>query len=343
MVSHFFMMIFLCTFLASQVLSLDNIPHACADFNFGSAQAALAGLNNVYICPQDGISRVICNETFPLNEVSSISQSHISWNDILIYVLVGPNSRTDAFFWWLPFITEPMDIVLLGDSCPGDQDSCNDHIRALQERINGSHPNVRAHTIRAYTTDTGYKILSCKLRTGMTKIYEKFPGRKYYFKIDTDTILFPRRFFSFLNTLESVSNSSANPLYFGTVVESGMNLLLCGRNWVNEGNVQKGGLCYGQGGAGYGLNNLAMKAVAAAPRCSTLPTPDDNPEDVFTGLMIYKEFKTVVIHCGGFRSSELVGDQLFKQSISFHYIDHKWLRSHGTKLANHYTNPGQRV
>jgi len=157
--------------------------------------------------------------------------------------------------------------------------------------------------------------------------------------MDTDSILFPRRFFQFLNTLESVSNSTLNPLYFGTVVESGMNLLLCGRFWVNEGNVQKGGLCYGQGGAGYGLNNLAMEAMAGAPLCSSLDKPDETPEDVFTALRVYNIFRSVVIHCGGFRSSELVGDQLFKQSISFHYIDHKWLRSHGSKLAHHYTNP----
>jgi hypothetical protein len=40
-------------------------PHACADFNHGSAQAALAGLANAYICPNDHIARVKCNESFP--------------------------------------------------------------------------------------------------------------------------------------------------------------------------------------------------------------------------------------------------------------------------------------
>ena len=325
--------------ISTQSSEEDNSTYGCADFNFAAAQAALAGLHTAYICPQDGISRVKCAESFPLKPVDQITQSHLTWSDIVIYVLVGPNSRTDAFFWWLQFISEPMDMVLVGDACPGDRDWCNDHIHAIQERINSSHPNVRAHTLRSYVSDTGYKILSCKLRSGMFKVYQKFPDRKYYYKIDTDTIVFPRRLFSFLKTLESTTNSSFDPLYFGTVVESGMNLLLCGRNWVNEGNVKKGGLCYGQGGAGYGLNNVAMKTMAAAPICSSLANPDDSPEDVFTGLRMYQVFKIVVIHCGGFRSSELVGDQLFKQSISFHYIDHKWLKSHGSKLAHHYTNP----
>lgn len=328
-------------FLAAKfTLTLAGVvsSHACADFNYGASYAALAGLSSTFVCPKDGYSRVICNETFPLKEVSSITQSHLNWGNVLIYVLVGPNSRTDAFFWWLQFIPDPMDMVLLGDACPKGEAHCEDHIHALGMRMNSSHPHIRVQLVRCDTSDNGYKILSCKLRTGMKKIYQLFPERNYYFKIDTDTILFPRRFFAFLNTLESVTNSSTTPLYFGTVVESGMNLLLCGRSWVNEGNVAKGGLCYGQGGAGYGLNNLAMKVMAAAPNCSSLPTPDDSPEDVFTGLRLYNELKTVVIHCGGFRSSELVGDQLFRQSISFHYIDHKWLRTHGTKLAHHYSN-----
>jgi len=107
----------------------------------------------------------------------------------------------------------------------------------------------------------------------------------------------------------------------------------------NSGNVEKGGLCYGQGGAGYGLNNIAMKALIASPICSSLKTSDETPEDTFTGLTIYNAYKVNVIHCGGFRSSELIGEQLFRHSISFHYIDHKWLRSHGNKVKAHYNLP----
>jgi hypothetical protein len=34
-----------------------------------------------------------------------------------------------------------------------------------------------------------------------------------------------------------------------------------------------------------------------------------------------------------------VNDEWFKQSISFHYIDSKWLRTHGHKLISHYHDP----
>ena len=68
---------------------------------------------------------------------------------------------------------------------------------------------------------------------------------------------------SFLRTLDSVVDYEARlPIYFGTVVESGMNLLLCGRETFGRGDLSKGGLCYGQGGAGYGLDNLAMKVMS---------------------------------------------------------------------------------
>ena len=128
-------------------------------------------------------------------------------------------------------------IIILLDACPGNQTTCHDNVYDLQAKLNGSHKLLRSHIIRAHPSDKGYKVLSCKLRTGMRKIYEQFPNRKYYFKIDTDTILFPRRFFSFLNTLEATTDSIKTPLYFGTIVESGMNLLLCGRNWENNGII----------------------------------------------------------------------------------------------------------
>lgn len=235
---------FLTVFLISYITFFQNVSsikesskiRACADFNYAASQAALAGLYNVYVCPQDGISRVVCNETFPLKNVSSIVQTSVSWDDVLLYVLIGPGSRTDAFFWWIQFVLgDSMDLVIVADACPGNQTTCKDNVNDLQGKLNITHKLLRTHIVRANPSDKGYKILSCKLRTGMKKIYDQFPNRKYYFKIDTDTILFPRRFFSFLNTLEAVTESSKIPLYFGTIVESGMNLLLCGRNWENDG------------------------------------------------------------------------------------------------------------
>lgn len=74
------------------------------------------------------------------------------------------------------------------------------------------------------------------------------------------------RLIHFMRTMEAITPPT-QPVYFGAVVESGMNLLLCGRDWADQGKVDKGGICYAQGGAGYGLNLQAMKVLAASPTC----------------------------------------------------------------------------
>lgn len=313
--------------------------HPCADFNYGAAKAALAGLRTTYICPKDGIARDKCKEIYPTRNISEIVQSNIQWGDIMMYVLVGPGRNVDAFLWWLQFLpTEgTVDMVFVADACPNNSPNCSDAPEDLKSRATSAHSNLVIHIMRVNPQDNGYKVLSCKLRTGMKKTYEMFPNKKYYLKIDTDTLIFPKRLFSFLNTLHSVTYSERDPIYFGAVVESGMNLLLCGREWTQEGDKNKGGICYGQGGAGYGLNNLAMKSMTLAPVC-TVTDPDKLPEDTFTAMWMWNEFRINVIHCGGFRSSELVSDELFKHSVSFHYIDSTWLHHHGNNVAEHYKN-----
>lgn len=337
------------TFISCLILSapVDKYPHSCADYNFGAVHAAKAGLQNVYMCPQK--SGVVCNESFPIKDFSSISQSHLKWKDVIFSVLVGTGSSTDAFFWWISFINEEMDLVLLGDACTDkNQTFCNDHVHNMQRKIHDNHPRIRAHVIRSNQSDAGYTRLSCKIRTVFSKVYEKFPTRKYYFKIDTDTVIFPRHFFSFLNTLDSFSNSS-NPIYFGTLLDSQVNpnLLMCGKKiWLNEenvGNEQKGGLCYGAGGAGYGLNNVAMKAVAqlaltkaaSVPACA-YPSPNYNPdysaEDFFIAFVMYRAFNNaVLLHCEGFRSGPEEKPYI-KKYISLHHISRDWVGSHNSSL-----------
>lgn len=266
----------------------------------------------------------------------------------MIYLLIGPNSPLDVLQWWLPFVAHDspeshMDFVIVGDACAGGAETCDDRaVQFQKELVEKGIKGIDAHIVRCDETDNGYNLLSCKLRTGLKRIYELFPNKKYYFKVDTDTILLPRRFHNFLSTMEATMETEALPLYFGTVVESGMDMLLCGRQWETEGNAPKGGLCYGQGGAGYGFNNVAMKAMATqVPNC-TSETPfaksfdGQSPEDVFAALSMHRLFNISVIHCGGFRSSELVSPELFKQSITFHYIDWKWLQQHGETVAHHY-------
>ena len=70
--------------------SIDPNDHdkACADFNFGAASAALAGLEDVYVCPSDGISRTICSESYRIKNVSNIVQPALDLSDIVFYMLM---------------------------------------------------------------------------------------------------------------------------------------------------------------------------------------------------------------------------------------------------------------
>jgi hypothetical protein len=190
--------------------------------------------------------------------------------------------------------------------------------------------------VRSHPFDFGYKYLSCKLRTGAKLIYDMFPKKQFYLKVDADTILLPLRLMHFLQTLDSVTDARENALYFGTTIETGIDLLLCGRHWKRNGKVDKGGLCYAQGGAGYGLNNEAMAVLASSPTCDP-KNLDASPEDTYTGLRVYDAFKTTVIHCGGFVSSGLMTDARLKKGITFHHIDAKWLKMYGEAIL-HYSS-----
>lgn len=312
-----------------------GVESACADFNHGAAQAVRAGLPAPFICPKDGIAKVHCDESFPVRNFSDIVVRHVNTSDIVMYLVVGPTSKWDALRWWIALVQMPIDLVLVADHCVGAADTCSDHAMQIHDEIERLNPLVHMHIIRGEPQDSGYPRLTCKVRTGMRKTFELFPDRKYYLKLDTDTIIFPRRLLRFLSAFDSVAAADTQPLYFGTVVESGMNMLLCGHSWSQVGDVAKGGICYAQGGAGYGLNHIAMRSIAALPPCSQ-KHPDQTPEDVFTALNLYDRLGVKVIHCGAFSSSELVSEYRFKNSISFHYIDWAWLQRHGEEAKNHY-------
>lgn len=312
---------------------------ACADFNTGAARAAQAGLENVFVCPADGIARAICQESIALKNVSSIQQSQLKWDDMVLYMLMGPGkarlgTEVEAFMWWMPLLIDPVDIVVVGDACPlTNPVNCTDKVATHVKNFREKFTQHRFHIVRVFPTDAGYHILSCKLRTGAKLIYELFPQKTVYFKLDLDTIIFPRRLMNFVQTLDAVSPPGA-PWYFGTVVESGMSLLLCGQENINRGNMLKGGLCYAQGGGGYGLNGVAFQVLAGAPRCNaTAGTPlDTSPEDTFVAGRMWDTFGMVVMHCGGFSSSEVMTDVRMRGSISFHYVDNNFLRAHGEGL-----------
>lgn len=82
----FFPFVFLLS-LFSTIFSVTG-NKACADFNYGASVATLAGLEDVFICPADGYSRTVCNETFPVRGVDDVTQSTMTLGDIVFYILV---------------------------------------------------------------------------------------------------------------------------------------------------------------------------------------------------------------------------------------------------------------
>ena len=449
------LVLFVVLFLSAE--SAPEMAHnqSCADFNFAASSGAMHGLENSFVCPFDGIAQVSCLERFPLKidtlKGQTFTPSTITLDDVVFYVLVGPNSKVDAFKWWLPLLKDhKTDVVLVADPCSDDDaaEVCEDGPSGLLKELQTleeTHKAVSIHLVRVRKADVGYTYLSCKLRTGQKRIYEQFPLKQYFFKFDTDTIIFPGRFLHFLKTLDAThkggsSNShkgekagapssvsdlatsepekgkeegegvEGTPIYFGGVQvrleelysllvvscfmwsgaldssdllllyplmplaslmtnilistlkhehtfilmqESGMNLLLCGHleHWTKEGTAMgpvpagKGGLCYAQGGAGYGLNNAAMRTMAKSPPCGDVDKrvegkgkKDNEPEDGYVAMRVYAEHKAegTVIHCGGFDSSEVVTDRKMRNSITFHYIDSPWLAQHGELLLRHY-------
>lgn len=344
------------------------IPSACNDFNFGAKQAKLAKLPNAYTCPDHyGLSRTACTNSYPFKEVSEIQQSNVTWNEIMIYMIVGSHSiKSHILYWWLQFLPtlapdEKIQFVLISDACPNEGDIlCNDAATDLmnQMKISKFNTSIEMHVVRGQPIfDAGYQRLACKLVTGASQIYKLFPNHKYYFKIDDDTILFPGRLMPFIRTLDAITPNDSVPLYFGTVshvqhperglcgemgwkedinqLEKNNNITLSERGqlvYPINGKIEEGvSICYGQGGAGYGLNNIAMKSLGdTRPLCVKDLDLESASEDTFVGFKMYKEFRTMLLHCEGFHSSLHRAD-LFLSSphtITFHHVHDAWLDSH---------------
>lgn len=242
--------------------------------------------------------------------------------------MLGASSNVDALLWWLPLLGKGarLDVVFIGDACLSTtEEGCNDDAQSkLWRFVQSRHRHQRFHLIRVLAQDSGYSLLSCKLRTGAAAIYRRFPGKKVFFKVDTDTIIMPHLFLRFLQTMHAAVDFNATPVYFGTVLEGKINLLLCGwERAASRGDISRGGLCYAQGGAGYGLSNLAMKALATSTTSCNATTTSADPEDMFTATVMYDVLGIVVMHCSSFTSGRKKPG-----AITYHYLSANWLSTH---------------
>lgn len=71
-------------------------------------------------------------------------------------------------------------------------------------------------TVRVPTApNSEYKRLVCKMTAGMRKIYELFPDKRFYMKIDDDTVIFPHRLLKLLRTTYLIYRVEEEPIFIG--------------------------------------------------------------------------------------------------------------------------------
>lgn len=300
-----------------------------------------------FSCENTGVGLTSCTEPYPLVHFKE-PPAAVTWNDIVLYMIVSSKTiRRTVIDWWLQFVSKEtlgndhLTLILIADACDAGN-SCQDAATALQSEISSVNKLIDIYVVRGLLhIDTGYQRLACKLMTGIKEIFRLFPTKKYYFKMDDDTVLFPKRLLHFISALDRSTNSTGTPLYFGTVSHLSKSIPLCGElGWVVNSKEPGGGhvtysqknrevegysTCYAQGGAGYGLNNLAMKSLAATPPCTKDMDLESSSEDTYVGFALFRNLNTTLIHCGSFRPSGLHAEGHLRHAISFHHISDHWM------------------
>eukprot|EP01036_Dinobryon_divergens_P031403 gene31403-40792_t len=328
-----------------------DLKRHCVDFNDIGQLAIQNGhlQEDMYVCP--AVRKTIsgsCQEKFKFVQEST---SKIKWHsmkaeDVIMYIAVGVKylqKDVPALYWWLSLLNKESpakrvssDVVFIADSCKDDLDTgaeysklkrgnCSDGALFLFETLSASFRSIRFHLTRV---NYNHRMnLAQKIYFGSKSVYNAFPDRKYYFKFDDDTVVFPLRLTSFLHTLEVGTRGGGmgeTPLFFGTVHDK----LPFTIDWA-------------QGGSGYGMNNKAMRIFAN----SDPPTDHfgfGTAEDYFLWKSL--ALKSIqLIHCGGFFANTVnnTNDWHFSNSITFHRVKSgEWLNKYGELLlANYHRNP----
>mmetsp|Transcript_33603 Transcript_33603/g.46001 ORF Transcript_33603/g.46001 Transcript_33603/m.46001 type:complete len:1161 (+) Transcript_33603:1-3483(+) len=328
----------------------NDFKRHCVDFNDIGKMAVQNGhrSDDVYICPL--VQKVVkgtCQERLRLDPPPKDPPAYsMKSEDVLVYIAVGRKhlkSEVPAIFWWLSLLDKEnpsrrvtSEIVLIADSCKEDTTSgadysqlysgnCTDNATLLQQSLIATFTTVRFYLTRIHAIHRTN--LALKFVYGAKSVYNSFPSKKYYFKVDDDTVVFPSRLASFLHTLEvgTAGGGMGNtPLYFGTIHDR----LPYTIDWA-------------QGGSGYGMNNKAMRLFAYSE------PPIDHfgfgtSEDYNLWRALSKE-AVQLIHCGGFFANTVnnTNDWHFRNTITFHRIkSNDWLKRYSEVLiTNYYTNP----
>ena len=281
-------------------------PMRCAESHQLSKLAIQAKIDPkvVYICPL-AVSKVENKCITPVTNLLSTNVRHrlVAPKDVVVFMVIGTKCTTDqvpALFWWLALLDAEKpetrltsEVVIIADNCAGDSSVsadynaflpgvCKDKVFNLIQSLKNQFLTITFHLTRISYNHR--KNLAVKNYYAMRNLFRVMPEKKIYFKIDYDTILFPRRLKNYINTLASTTDMDNVPLYFGTTHD----YLPYTLTWA-------------QGGAGYGLNNKAMKKFVL----SDVPTDHfgyGTSED-YNLWKVLSQADVTLLHCAGFFSN----------------------------------------
>ncbi len=329
----------------------------CYSFNNGLdiyVNNTNANILNYYQCPDyDSIDNTACSYPMKTTNYSGNNIINITYSDIVFVMLIGGSRGGDRELvrhYWMDMIPKDisLDIVLIADSCVRGDDylnhTCPDNDPAILFKNDLYEKHIdNNHTISVIrtqgTSDFGYFRLACKTLTGFQILYNMYPHKKYYMKVDDDTILFPKRLLHFLSTLHTVTVPET-PLYFGNVLNDHKIFLLCNDFSFNEtsnsvvhrspvgSEANVTGLCYAQGGI-YGFNSMALQSFLNTTLCVPDMDCEVVGEDAYVAYKIYRETRAFVIQCEGFQTQpEKNIHYRLHSAIAIHHISDHFLATH---------------
>lgn len=146
----------------------------------------------------------------------------VTWDDVVFYLPVAKNMfRMNIQYYWLdiflgyipdnvatsPFIINY--ILITEEDSRMTLELLKPYFKKYESFLNMSMVRVprRVHD--------DYNQLVCKMTAGMKLIYQLFPYKMYYIKIDDDTLLFPNRLLKLLRTTNFFYRINEVPIYLG--------------------------------------------------------------------------------------------------------------------------------
>ena len=154
------------------------------------------------------------NFTWPFHR--HIFEKSVTWDNVVFYMNFNKHRfRQDVQHYWLDifldYISTPFIInyiLIAEDDAPPFEE--------ILKYFTNYTSFLNVSVVRVPTTpNSEYKRLVCKMTAGMKRVYELFPDKKFYVKIDDDTVLYPIRLMKLLRTTNLFYRVDDVPIYIG--------------------------------------------------------------------------------------------------------------------------------